>query len=105
MARILQSGDIKDIRAIAVDEHTAVLLKPDGHGKIVGTGAAYFLRLFHKPQVCRPGAPLTFEGISVIKMKAGAEFDTATWRGEGVRYSLSVNHGNIHSTQNKNAIY
>jgi cyanophycinase len=105
MARILQSGDVKDIRAIAVDEHTAVLLDPDGHGKIIGTGAAYFLRSSHKPQVCRRGVPLTFEGISVIKMKAGAEFDTATWSGSGVHYALSVKQGTVHSTQTGNAIY
>ena len=45
MARIMQSGDAKDVRAIAIDEHTAVLLNPDGHGKILGTGRHIFCNL------------------------------------------------------------
>jgi cyanophycinase len=105
MARILQSGDVRSIHAIAIDEHTAVLLEPDGHGRVAGTGAAYFLKASSKAQVCRPGVPLTFGHVSVIKMRAGATFDTTTWSGAGIHYQLSVDDGIIHSTQVGDAIY
>jgi cyanophycinase len=105
MARILQSGDVKSIRGIAVDEHTAVLLTPNGHGTVVGTGAVYFLKASSKAAVCRPGVPLTFGAISVIKVKAGGKFDTAMWSGSGTRYELAVEKGSIHSTQAGGAIY
>jgi cyanophycinase len=105
MARILQSGDVKSIRGIAVDEHTAVLLTPNGQGTVVGTGAVYFLRASSKAAVCQSGVPLTFGAISVIKVNAGGEFDTATWSGSGTHYELAVEKGSIHSTQAKGEIY
>ena len=93
MARILHDDELKTVRAIAVDEHTAVLLEPDGRARVVGTGSAYFLRASEKASVCRPGAPLTFHGVLVIKLQGGAAFDTATWRGAGTHYELSVEAG------------
>jgi cyanophycinase len=105
MARILQDDAVKSIRAIAVDEHTAVLLEPDGRAKVVGTGSAYFLRASEKASVCRPGTPLTFHGVRVIKLQGGATFDTVTWGGEGTHYELSVEQGKIHSTRAGGAIY
>src|SRR5579863_2023757 len=43
MARILQDDWAKQVRAIAVEENVAFLLEPDGAGKVVGDGSAYFL--------------------------------------------------------------
>lgn len=105
MARILQDDEVKSIRAIAIDEHTAVLLEPDGKARIVGTGSAYFLQASAKASICRPGNPLTFHGVQVIKLQAGATFDTVAWQGEGTRYELSVEQGKIHSTRTGGAIY
>jgi cyanophycinase len=105
MARILQDDERKSIRAIAVDEHTAVLLEPDGRARVVGAGSAYFLQASVKASVCRAGTPLTFHDIAVIKLPGGATFDTATWRGAGTHYDLSVEQGKIHSTQARGAIY
>jgi cyanophycinase len=81
------------------------LLEPDGRARIVGAGSAYFLRASEKASVCRPATPLTFHGIQVIKLQGGATFDTATWRGAGTHYELSVDEGKIHSTQAGGAIY
>jgi cyanophycinase-like exopeptidase len=105
MARILEAGQVRAIRAIAVDEHTAVLLERDGKSRVAGTGFAYFLKASAKPSVCRPGTPLTFTGIAVVKAQAGMQFDTARWSGDGSRYALSVERGTIHSTQPGGAIY
>jgi len=105
MARILEDGQVPAIRAIAVDEHTAVLLEPDGNARVVGTGSAYFLRASTKASVCRPGTPLSFAGIAVVKAQAGMRFSTATWSGDGTHYTLSVEGGTIHSTQPAGAVY
>lgn len=105
LARILQSGDVKTIHGIAIDQHTAVLLDPDGKAIVQGTGAAYFLAARKRAQVCKPGVPLTFSGVAVHKLKAGDPFDTANWAGAGVQYHLSVKDGVVHSTQAGGAIY
>jgi cyanophycinase len=105
MARILQDEPVRSIRAIAVDEHTAVLLEPDGGASIVGTGSAYFLQASKKASICRSGTPLTFPGVQVIKLQGGATFDTVNWRGAGTHYELSVEQGEIHSTRTGSAIY
>jgi cyanophycinase len=105
MARILQDDAVKSVRAMAVDEHTAILLEPEGRARIVGTGSAYFLQASEKAPLCRPGTPLTFHGVQVIKLQGGAKVDTATWLGAGTHYGLSVEQGKIHSTQSGGAIY
>jgi cyanophycinase len=105
MARILQDDPVRSIRAIAVDQHTAVLLEPDGKARVVGTGAAYFLQASQKASICRSGSPLTFHGVQVIKLQGGGTFDTPAWRGAGMHYQLSVEQGVIHSTRTAGAIY
>jgi cyanophycinase len=105
MARILQSGDVKTIHAIGVDEHTAVLLNPEGAGRVVGTGAAYFLSASGLPTQCRQGVPLTFESVSVQKLTAGDRFDVEHWHGGTTTYTLSVRAGKVHSSQANGSIY
>src|SRR5277367_929624 len=53
LARILQDGWAKQVRAIAVEEGAAVLLEPDGEAKIIGAGPAYFLEAKNPPNVCQ----------------------------------------------------
>ena len=43
MARILQDGWAKQVRAIAVEENVGVLVELDGTAHVVGDGPAYFL--------------------------------------------------------------
>ncbi|HKF51647.1 MAG TPA: cyanophycinase, partial [Candidatus Acidoferrales bacterium] len=105
MARILASGDVKKIHAIGIDPHTAFLVDRGGQGVVAGTGAAYFFEAAGPPAVCRPGTPLTFNGISVRKLVAGEKFNVSKWAGEGVGYTLSAVSGVLHSTQASGAIY
>jgi cyanophycinase len=105
MARILQSGDAKPIHAIGIDEHTAVLLDPDGSARVVGTGAAYFLSAASMPAECRQGASLTFEGVSVQKLTASDRFDIEHWHGGTISYTLSVRAGKVRSSQANGSIY
>jgi cyanophycinase len=101
MARIVTDGDSPEIRGIPIDEKVAALMEPDGTMKIVGTGvAAYFMRPAQKPEVCKPGQPLTYKDIEVYKAPPGATFDLVKWTGSGgSTYRLDVNAGVISSTQ------
>ncbi len=105
MARILDSGDEKVVRAIGVDERTAVLLESDGQAHVVGLGAAYFMIASSKPSVCKKGVPLTFEGVAVRRLRANAKFDLRKWEGDGDSYTLAVHDGAIVSSQTGGAAY
>lgn len=83
MARILQDQGVDQVKGIGVDERTAVLIDPSGQAQVAGAGAAYFLRATHTPEVCRPGAPLTFRGVEERETRAGDRFDLLSWTGKG----------------------
>lgn len=107
LARIIQDGWSKSPREVAIDEKSAVLLESDGRGTVVGSGkGAYFLRPTVKPESCTKGEPLTFRKINVYKVPAGGHFDFVSWMGDGgTAYSLSVEKGEVESTQADHAIY
>ncbi len=107
LARIMQDGWSKTPHEVAIDEKSAVLVEADGEATVVGTGkGAYFLRPTHPPEVCKDGVPLTFEGVTVYRVPSGGHFDLTDWKGKGdVSYSLSVEHGLLHSTQADNSVY
>ncbi len=98
MARILQDGWAKQVRAIAVEENAAVLVELDGTATVVGHGPVYFMEASKTPQVCAHKQPLTFEGISVQRIAPNQTFQIKNWRGSGDAYTLSVTKGVISST-------
>jgi cyanophycinase len=94
------------IRGVGVDEGCAVLVEPDGKAAVVGRGiGAWFVGAVGPAQVLRPGEPLTFRKSDVQKVAPGHAFDLKVWRGDAVRYSLSVNAGTIQSSQTGGGIY
>ena len=106
MARILADGDANTIHAFGIDEHTAVLLNPDGTATVRGSSRAYFLSAIVKPSVCRPGMPLSFSNVVVQRLTAGETFNVNSWtRNGGSSYTLNVNSGVVHSTQPGGKIY
>ena len=106
LARVLQDGSAGQVSAIATDEKTAFLMEPDASGKVVGAGAAYFLRASGRPDVCRPKTPLTFKNIAVYRVRSGGSFDVAKWTGSGGEsYSLSAIAGRLQSTQPGGGVY
>jgi cyanophycinase len=108
LARILQDGWAKQVRAIAVEEGAAVLLEPDGQAKIIGSGPAYFLEAKNPPANCRKSVPLTFSGISVHRAPSGASFDVKDWKGAGPNaddYQLSVINGELRAAGSAHGIY
>ena len=107
LARIVQDGWSAQPREIAIDEKSAVLVDPEGHGTVVGFGkGAYFLRVTQPPKLCKPNTPLDFHDIAVYHLPTGGHFDLPGWSGTGgEKYSLSVVNGMIHSTKAGNAVY
>ena len=106
LARILQDGWAKEVRAIAVEENAAVLLEPDGNAKILGEGSAYFLSVKHPPEVCRRKTPLEFAGIAVHRAPSGASFRVKEWRGAGGDdYTLSAENGKLRPVGSTHGIY
>jgi cyanophycinase len=97
MARILHDGWAAEIRAIAVDENAAVLVEADGSSTVIG-GAAYFLHAARPPQVCAHRQPLTFSGVSVVKVEGGKAFSLSSWKGAGDAYELNVAQGVVSSS-------
>jgi cyanophycinase len=106
VARILQDGWARQVRAIAVEENAAVLLEPDGSAKVIGTGPAYFLEARQLAEVCKRKMSLRFRGISVHRAPAGASFNVKSWRGEnGDDYQLYVENGELKVIGSNHGIY
>ena len=107
LARLTKDGWSSSPREVAIDEKSAVLVEADGKLTVVGTGkGAYFMRPAQAPEVCDKGVPLTFRNINVYRVKAGGHFDLVSWTGDGgTTYSLSVEGGEIVSTQPGKGIY
>jgi cyanophycinase len=105
LARLVQDGWSKLPRAIAVDEMTAVLVEADGLATVVDNrpessrGSACFLLAPGLAQICSPGQPLTYEDVSVYRIRASdkdARFDLQAWRGQGGERTLvSARQGRI----------
>ncbi len=106
LARIIDNGWSSLPRDIGIDEHTAVLVTPNGAGSMVGTGAAYFLQAPGPAEVLAPKVPLTYHNIGVYKVPQGGTFNLSTWNGSGgTAYTLNVDAGSITSTQAGGNIY
>jgi cyanophycinase len=106
LARILEDGWAKQVRAIAVEEGAAVLLEPDGQARIIGSGPAYFLEANNSPEVCRRKTPLSFSGISVHRAPLGASFNVKDWKGTGGDdYQLSAVKGELKALRSNHGIY
>ncbi len=107
MARTLQDGWAPTVRAIAVDERTAVAVEPDGWSSVIGAGNAYFYRSTRMPSRCEPGTPLSFPGVVGYKVSAGgAAFNLASWTGHGgTSFTLAVVDGIVKSSQAGGAVY
>jgi cyanophycinase len=107
LARIAADGWSKAPREIAIDQASALLLEPNGQGKIVGTGlGVYFLEVTEAPELCKPGQPLTLRNVAAYRAPTGAHFYVQQWTGDGGQsYTISVDAGQIHTSRAENAVY
>jgi cyanophycinase len=93
------------IRAIGVDERSAVLLEPDGRARVVGNRPAYFIDCAKAEGTLQAGKPFSFGPFEIQKVAPGGNFYLRSWAGDAITYKLSVENGRIRSTQNANEIY
>jgi cyanophycinase len=96
---------VAKIRAIGVDERTAVLLEPDGRAHVVGEGHAYFIDADRGSGLMQSHKPLSFGPFAVQKVTAGSDFYISSWAGEAISYRISAEAGKLRSTQTANEIY
>jgi cyanophycinase len=106
LARILQDGWARQVRAIAVEENAAVLLEPGGQAKVIGSGPAYFLEARNPPEACRRKTPLAISGMTVHRVPPGGSFSVKDWKGTGGDdYQLSAVHGELKAFGSTHGIY
>lgn len=103
------AGQPLAIRGIGVEERAAVLVDPDGRAAVIGNGSAYFVQLTQPAAVLAPRKPLTLRAVRIDKVAVGHPFNLKTWAdtrsGDSTRYTLSVEAGQLQSTQPGGAIY
>jgi cyanophycinase len=110
MARLATDGGVPDIKAIAIDRETAVLVDADGLATVIANAdhetPYVYLLTGGEPEVVQAKTPLTFVGVQVQRLAAGQSFDFADWTAAGsTTYQLNVNAGALTSTQPGGGIY
>jgi cyanophycinase len=105
MARILQDGWAKQIRAIAVDENATLLVESDGASRVVGEGPVYFIEAAHAPEVCAYRKALTFKDVAVQRVLPGKTFQLKKWSGEADNYTLTVTEGKVEASGSSHGLY
>ena len=106
LARIEHGGGAHRAFGIAEDENTAFLMEANGKGTVVGSSTVYFLGSPGKPEICRPGKPLTYQNVPVYRIDKRGAFDLDAWTGTGgTAYTVSATNGVLTSTQPGGSIY
>ncbi len=106
LARIKEDNWAKEVKALAIDRETAVLIEPDGRATLSGKNTAYFFRVSTRPEVYKRNEPLTYRSISAYRLAGKAVFNLKSWRGTGgIAYTVSAEKGVLVSTQTNKRIY
>jgi cyanophycinase-like exopeptidase len=71
-----QRRDLK-VLGVGIDEHSALLIDGRGIGRLAdgSAGSAWLVRATRMPQVLRAGAPLTTDGVRIIRIGPGSAVD------------------------------
>jgi cyanophycinase len=107
IAKIKCNGLDSSIRGIGIDEKSALLLEPDGHGKVVGAEGrgAYMVFLQGSPTGLDPGQPLTSSVFQVQKIEPDKLANISTWIGNTKPYSLLVRRGSVQRPDSGDSLY
>lgn len=108
----LREEQSPNIRAIAVDERSAVLVEPSGEARVVGPGrGAWFIgtsAAHGNLARSRPGEasePLTFGPYNVQHVAPSRTFNLKTWSGNAIPYTLNIQSGQITANPPHSSIY
>ncbi|MGH9942365.1 MAG: cyanophycinase [Pyrinomonadaceae bacterium] len=94
IARQLVDGKYERILGVAVERETSLVVDERGLGRVLGKGPVYFVLGDHRPEVCAPGAPLTYSDYKIWKRASGETFDLKR-RPKNGYYLVSVKEGKI----------
>lgn len=75
LARIVADGWHEAPLGIGIDAETALALGRGGRGRVFGKGAVTIYRPGRPPEVCSPGAGLTFTGVSAWTLRRNDTVD------------------------------
>jgi len=95
-------AQISLVRAIGIDEHTALLMEPTtGDAITVGFGTAYACSASHVPEVCEAKTALTFSDIRCMRLDAAKRdsYSFALNTGSGVSYTNTISNGVLSANQ------
>jgi cyanophycinase len=93
MARLDALHGAGNVRAIAMDARSALVVGRDGVGKLLlqGTGGRALFVRSGRPVRLERGRPLIVRGLDVVLVdRAGQRFDVRRWCGDGSEYSVDV---------------
>ncbi|HEU4411339.1 MAG TPA: cyanophycinase [Polyangiaceae bacterium] len=94
-ARLHDAG-AATVRGVGVDERTALLVEADGLATVVGQNHVYLLDAVDGPEVCEPGVPLTFAGLSLTALGAGDTVRLPAGTASEAATQLDVTAGQLH---------
>jgi len=103
LGRIRQESQCREVRGMAIDERTAVLLEPDGAARVVGENAVFLLKLTQAPQL-KKAEPVSLPPIDVVRVQAGELFDLKNVRG-AASYRLMTSGGKVTSSLSSGGLY
>lgn len=97
MARVISDKWSQKIRAIGIDESTAVMIDGKSNARVFSkSGHAYLLEPTGIPTICTTSKPLTFGKINVRKLPGGSQFDFSAWFTDKTpNYTLEVVDGKL----------
>lgn len=78
LARANAGGEL--VRGLGVDEATAVMVDPDGQGRVVGKNSVYFVTPPGPAEVLEPGQPLTYRNLGVLRLHSGQSVNLSHWQ-------------------------
>jgi cyanophycinase len=107
IAKIQCNGLDKSIRGIGIDEKSALLLEPDGQGRIIGAEGrgAYLVFLQGFQMGLDPGQPLPTSIYRVQKIEPGKPVNLSKWEENAQPYALVVKHGTVKRADSVSSLY
>jgi len=94
LARQIRDGRTNIALGVAINEATSVFVDKNGLATVMGNGngRAYFVLADHAPEVCEPGAPLTYSNFKLWSVAQGQTYDLRNRPTAGF-YTVIVSNG------------
>ncbi|MCS7025047.1 MAG: cyanophycinase [Bryobacteraceae bacterium] len=74
LARIQKDFDVISVRAVGLDEQTAIVVDGEGAARVVGRNRASLLRTTRLAEQCEPARPLRLDDVEFWSLGPGDEF-------------------------------